>query len=119
LDDEWRPDRSNILLQLGGKADGTREMTVNLTGVLTRDMVFKLLNLIDELVADQFETYLCVVGPPNVLGRRVLLNPVIEPALRRRDSAEAMAILNGAIEHCIKEIVEGTNDKTAKSSSFQ
>jgi len=113
LGDEWRPDRSKILLQGGVGPDGKPSMVVNLLDTLSPQTTKMLLNLFIALHEQQYETYLSIPPPPGHEAGRLRISDEMRPAIEQRDLARALQVLNAAISFCISKIQESV----AKSKS--
>jgi hypothetical protein len=98
LGEEWRPDRSGILMQLDDAPRGPEDpysVLVILTGppeLMLDDRFAALAGGFIESGTDIHLTYLAEPGMPSL---RLLLNPILAPAIAARDLAEVKSLLLG------------------------
>ena len=97
LDDDWRPDRSNIFLRVAPTESGAPGVDVNLIGELTDEMTHELLRYIGGLIESQIATYIVIPGPPGHGAAKMLLNNRMRPALQTRIYENALAAFREAV----------------------
>lgn len=102
LGEDWRPDRSEVLVIL--QSEAIREDGVKLV-LLALDKVFwkPLVDYVSLLIARGEPVHLCVPGEAGRnLGRvRLNDNPLLRQAVARRDFAAITALLSQAVQLCI------------------
>ena len=101
LDDSWRPDRSRLLLR--ATDDDVPPGYASLTGVVF-DVLgpceilleLRVVEAVARLVDARIATFLSVPGLPGYASGRVLLNPILDAAVRSGDgNALGTGLVNG------------------------
>ncbi|HXL98838.1 MAG TPA: hypothetical protein VN932_02835 [Rhizomicrobium sp.] len=100
LSDAWRPDRSNILVQLHAPTEAGPAADLILLGPLGDSMTGELLNYIAALIEAGYRAFLALPGPPGHFVRKIFLNNAMAPAMAARDIEQAQAALQDAIRKC-------------------
>lgn len=106
LSDEWRPDRSNILVQVQAPEPAGPVVDLILLGPLSDVMTRELLNYIAALISAGYLTYLALPGPPGHFSRKIFLNDGMSRVMATRDIAHAHAALQEAIRKCTALVTE-------------
>ena len=98
LGDEWRPDRSRILLKFqAGVHSGLIFQTLGLPlEVLTTPLA---LDLIGGCIASDFPTYISIQGNPGYCGVLLQLNTELADAVKSRDFERVKAGVIKAVDH--------------------
>jgi hypothetical protein len=100
LGDEWRPDRSNVMIVLHEPRPGGQDIDLNILGKLSEEITLKLLNYVSDLMRAGFTVYAVVPGAPGHHANKLALNEQMAPAIAGRNLAHARAVLNEAIRIC-------------------
>ena len=105
LGDEWRPDRSEVLISFrkGAAPDGLMDgVEFELVGSPERITWLPLVEYIATLIVDAVPVYLSLPGEPGFQSPWVYLNDIAElrQGLARRDFAATTAVLQQALQVC-------------------
>lgn len=107
LDEAWRPDRCQILLEL--RPDCVPETYADLDyafrftffGTTERIYWEPFVKLVGGLVHQEFPVYLAVAGKPGFAGTQYFLTDLLKPAVAARDFSRITAALAQAAKICI------------------
>jgi hypothetical protein len=118
LGDEWRPDRSEILIVMmdGTAPDGLEGgVRFDLFGAHGKIFWPPLVNYMAQLIQENTPVYLSVPGEPGHVAGQVYLNndKSLRRAIALRDFSLATAILSNMVQACIqfpKQKVEFTSE---------
>jgi hypothetical protein len=106
LGEDWRPDRSDVLIRTDVGADGTPEVYFQLIGRLDVVNNPNLANVIAGMIVAGIRVLLVPPGPVGHVGIKVPLNEGLLPAIRRNDLAGVLRALNGALATGLKAVQE-------------
>jgi hypothetical protein len=106
LDEEWRPDRSGILISLreGPSPDGLQNgVEFELVGAHAQLHWLPLIKFIAALIEDKAPVYLSLPGEIGYQSPWVYLNniPALNDGIARRDLAATTAALSEALQVCL------------------
>jgi hypothetical protein len=108
LSDDWRPDRSGVLVDFMTEADilaneipphyATKAIFKFL--ILSEDAIERpgFAEIVGGLVAEGTPTFLALCGPAGYQQAKVFINEAMKDAVAQRDRAGAMAVLRQAME---------------------
>jgi hypothetical protein len=105
LDDDWRPDRCEILITPAAKhipAGYPQEgLTFELVGSLDRVTWPPLVDALSALIANSIPVFLSVRGRPGEVSGNVFLNDELSGVIALGDSEKIALMLRGALQACV------------------
>jgi hypothetical protein len=111
LDDDWRPDRSGIIISIGYEEspsgfEGKPVIKVELFGGAGKATWTPLVNFVASMIYQGIPVFMTVPILPGYEAGRVFLNDVVSRPLASRDFTSMVAVMEGAAESCTRHPVK-------------